>query len=137
MKRCSKGRNVACGPRTNSSINNKVISFLLYSHRSQLKLPLHSIIRGPYTNPTKRSTMAQWMIKYLLWLCSWRCLTNTIMVRRLRMTTVRYSVLNTANNRIHCDGESGFLYFWIASLQALFLRLEAIEFQSTQPPPTE
>ena len=77
---------------------NQMLSGLSYSHRSQYQLIKKSIQRGPVTAPTKRSTMARWMIKYVLFLCSRRCFTNIIMAMILRMTMAKHTVPSTPNH---------------------------------------
>ena len=42
----------------------------LYFHSGQYNAIFCSIISGPETTPTKRSTIARWMIEYVLRRCS-------------------------------------------------------------------
>ena len=122
-KRCLNGQNVAWSRSKEIAIRlirevneNKCtnakdkrwdqIVFRLYFHREQ-RLPIMcSICRGPDTTPTKRSTIARWMIKYVLRRCSWRFFfTKTTMVMILRMTMARHSTMRTTSHGIHSEAE--------------------------------
>ena len=78
----------------------------LYFHWGQSFDILFSICSGPETTPTKRSTIARWMIKYVLRRCSWRFFfTKTTMVMILRMTMARHSMMRTTSHGMHCEVE--------------------------------
>ena len=131
IKRCLNGKNVACA-RSNEitarlsseeegKINFKALFILTsqvlfvvsYSLRLQ-ELPIFSTLRGSLIPPAKRSTIARWMIKYVLFLCSWRCFTNTIMVIMLRTTIDKDSVLSTTIHGLQCNSELIIPTFWLA-----------------------
>ena len=83
--------------------NHAAYSFFFDNKR----LPIMcSICGGPDTTPTKRSTIARWMIKYVLRRCSWRFFfTKTTMVMILRMTMARHSTMRTTSHGIHSEAE--------------------------------
>ena len=96
---------------TNKNIDSKTFCILIHDsssvgllspHRSHQVPPNLAIQAGPET-PTKRSTTARWMIKYVLRRCSRRCFTNTIMVMILRTVMTKDSTLITTSQGIHCD----------------------------------
>ena len=143
MKRCLNGRNVACsrsndtaarlmretmGKLTKTSFrrNNQVKSISNF-HRLQYNAILLSIYRGSETAPARRSTIARWMIKYVLRRWSWRCFTNTMIVMILRMTMARHSVMRRTSHGMHCDAGSGRMpSLWLVLLWMLLV-LVAIE----------
>ena len=85
-KRCLNGQNVACSRSKEMAIRfvreaneNKCTNAKdkwedqrvsrLYFHSGQYNVIFSSICSGPETAPTKRSTIARWMIKYVLRRC--------------------------------------------------------------------
>ena len=114
---------------TNKNIDSKTFCILIHDsssvgllspHRSHQVPPNLAIQAGPET-PTKRSTTARWMIKYVLRRCSRRCFTNTIMVMILRTVMTKDSTLITTSQGIHCDAgarihTSSLALFWVPSL---------------------
>ena len=89
-----------------------------------------AIYTGPETPPTNRSTIAKWMIKYVLRRCSWRCFTNTIMVMILRMTIARHSMMSTKSHGIHSDAADASELSSLLLMLVLLRVLVAMKFHS-------
>ena len=81
---------------------------LLYIQRSQESPTFHSICRGPEIPPTNRSIMARLrMSRYARRRWSWRCLANTMIVKRLKMMMNRDSVVIRTTHGMHAGAERG------------------------------
>ena len=126
MKRCLEGQIIAC-IRSNEmaarlqreAMENKwsIETFktknhepiiLLYIQRSQESPTFHSICRGPEIPPTNRSIIARFrMSRYARRRWSWGCLANTVIVKRLKMTMNRDSVLIRTTHGMHVCAERG------------------------------
>ena len=122
-KRCLNGQNVACSRSKEMAIRfvreanenkcanakdkrlDQIVSRLNFQS-GQFNAILCLICSGPETAPTKRSTIARWMIKYVLCRCSWRFFfTKTTTVMILRTTMARHSMMRTTSHGIHCEFE--------------------------------
>ena len=126
MKRCLEGQIIAC-IRSNEmaarlqreAMENKwsIETFktknhesiiLLYIQRSQESPTFHSICRGPEIPPTNRSIIARFrMSRYARRRWRWRCLANTMIVKRLKMTMSRDSVVIRTTHGMHVCAERG------------------------------
>ena len=126
MKRCLEGQIIAC-IRSNEmaarlqreAMENKwsIETFktknhesiiLLYIHRSQESPTFQSICRGPEIPPTNRSIIARFrMSRYARRRWSWRCLANTMIVKRLKMTMNRDSVVIKTTHGMQAGAERG------------------------------
>ena len=81
---------------------------LLYIHRSQESPTFHSICRGPEIPPTNRSMIARFrMSRYGRRRWSWRCFANTMIVKRLKMTMIRDSVVIRTTHGMQAGAERG------------------------------
>ena len=81
---------------------------LLYIHRSQESPTFHSICRGPEIPPTNRSMIARFrMSRYARRRWSWRCFANTMIVKRLKMTMIRDSVVIRTTHGMQAGAERG------------------------------
>ena len=81
---------------------------VLYIQRSQESPTFHSICRGPEIPPTNRSMIARFrMSRYARRRWSWRCFANTMIVKRLRMTMIRDSVVIRTTHGMHAGAERG------------------------------
>ena len=81
---------------------------LLYIHRSQESPTFHSICRGPEIPPTNRSMIARFrMSRYGRRRWSWRCFANTMIVKRLKMTMIRDSVVIRTTHGMQTGAERG------------------------------
>ena len=98
-------------------------------HRWQYSAILCSIRRGPEAAPARTSTIARWMIKYVLRRRCSRCFTNTIMVMIFRMTIARHSAVSTIAHGIHSEGGIRIQSCWPEALWVLLLILLAIQFR--------
>ena len=126
MKRCLEGQIIAC-IRSNEmaarlqreAMENKwsIETFktknhesviLLYIQRSQESPTFHSICRGPEIPPTNRSMIARFrMSRYARRRWSWRCIANTLIVKRLKMTMIRDSVVIRTTHGMQAGAERG------------------------------
>ena len=126
MKRCLEGQIIAC-IRSNEmaarlqreAMENKWSNetfkrknhepiILLYIHRSQESPTFHSICRGPEIPPTNRSMIARFrMSRYGRRRWSWRCFANTMIVKRLKMTMIRDSVVIRTTHGMQAGAERG------------------------------
>ena len=137
-RRCCIGRKVACSRSseiaarfiTEINWNSKVTEMTeWYLHLSH-DIFFPAIYTGPETPPTNRSTIAKWMIKYVLRRCSWRCFTNTIMVMILRMTIARHSMMSTKSHGIHSDAAGASELSSLLLMLVLLRVLVAMKFHS-------
>ena len=126
MKRCLEGQIIAC-IRSNEmaarlqreAMENKwsIETFktknhepviLLYIQRSQESPTFHSICRGPEIPPTNRSMIARFrMSRYARRRWSWRCIANTMIVKKLKMTMIRDSVVIRTTHGMQAGAERG------------------------------
>ena len=126
MKRCLEGQIIACirskemaarlqreamenkwSIKTFKTKNHESV-ILLYIQRSQESPTFHSICRGPEIPPTNRSIIARFrMSRYARRRWSWRCLENTMIVKRLKMTMNRDSVVIRTTHGMHVCAERG------------------------------
>ena len=91
----------------------------------------------------KMSTIAWWMIKYVLLRCSRFCFTNIVMVRIFRMTMARHLVLKTANQRKHYSAGTGiqlfhsviFWWVWFVLLPLEFLFFQRLKWPDLKMKP--
>ena len=96
---------------------------LLYIQRSQESPTFHSICRGPEIPPTNRSMIVRFrMSRYARRRWSWRCLANTMIVKRLKMTMNRDSVVIRATHGMHVCAERGAVEL-VLSLVLVSIRL--------------
>ena len=126
MKRCREGQIIAC-IRSNEMVarlqreamknkwSNEIFKtknhepvILLYIQRSQESPTFHSICRGPEIPPTNRSMIARFrMSRYARRRWSWRCFANTMIVKRLKMTMIRDSVVIRTTHGMQAGAERG------------------------------
>ena len=124
MKRCREGQIIAC-IRSNEMVarlqreamknkwSNEIFKtknhepvILLYIQRSQESPTFHSICRGPEIPPTNRSIIARFrMSRYARRRWSWRCLANTMIVKKLKMTMNRDSVVIRTTHGMQAGAE--------------------------------
>ena len=94
---------------------------LLYIHRSQESPTFHSICRGPEIPPTNRSITARFrMSRYARRRWSWRCLANTMIVKKLKMTMNRDSVVIRTTHGMQAGAERR-AGVWVDSMLSLVL----------------
>ena len=87
---------------------NHELIILLYIQRSQESPTFLSICGGPEFPPTNRSIIASFrMSRYARRRWSWRCFANTMIVKRLRMTMIRDSVVIRTTHGMQAGAERG------------------------------